>query len=265
MPRKQLNEFANIIDDSDEAEIGVTPTANRMIFRVKPRYSYSGIKYTEIASQLLAGPYPDLRRIIPTQSATRVVIKREELAAALRLANVLADKYHHVLIEVDPPEQKDKNGVMTVSAKNPLDGDSEQTLSVKVQGAATEIWFNGEYLLEWVDLVSEDTIVLDSLSARHPALFYPQRRRRPHLLLCLHADGRGRRRGKAKARPRKKPSPRARARRRARQPQPKRRQPQPAAAAQPAAQPPAARRADLRTRRDEDGYDPSYELEAEAA
>ena len=61
MPRKQLNEFANIIDDSDEAEIGVTPTANRMIFRVKPRYSYSGIKYTEIASQLLAGPYPDLQ------------------------------------------------------------------------------------------------------------------------------------------------------------------------------------------------------------
>ena len=176
---------------------------------------------------------------------------------------MLADKYHHVLIEIDPPEQKDKNGVMTVSAKNPLDGDSEQTLSVKVQGAATEIWFNGEYLLEWVDLVTEDTIVLDSLSARHPALFYPHGvDARTYFYVCMpmgvdddeegearprkkQAQGQGQEEGQGSGRSRDAGSA-ARSRSR-------------------------AARGHSRTQEltyvpdDEDGYDPSYELEAEAA
>ena len=260
MPRKQLNEFANILDESDEAEIGVTPTANRMIFRLKPKYTYHGIRYVEIASLLLAGPYPDLRRIIPTQSATRVVIKREELAAALRLANVLANKYHHVLIEVDPPEQKDKNGVMTVSAKNPLDGDSEQTLSVKVQGAATEIWFNGEYLLEWVNLVTEDTIVLDSLSPKHPALFYPHGvDARTYFYVCmpmgLDDDEEEGGKGEQESKPKGKKGKKAQAE-----------QPAATAPAAPAA-PAAAQPEELTYVADpeEDGYDPTYVLEAEAA
>ncbi|MFN8466211.1 MAG: DNA polymerase III subunit beta [Caldilineaceae bacterium] len=263
MPRKQLNEFANILDESDEAEIGVTPTANRMIFRVKPKYTYHGVKYVEIASLLLAGPYPDLRRIIPTQSATRVVIKREELAAALRLANVLANKYHHVLIEVDPPEQKDKNGVMTVSAKNPLDGDSEQTLSVKVQGAATEIWFNGEYLLEWVDLVTEDTIVLDSLSSRHPALFYPNGvDARTYFYVCMPMSVDEEEEGEGEAaKPEAKSKGKGKKGKAAATAEPAA-EAEAAQPAEPAAEPPAEL---TYVADDEDGYDPTYELEAEAA
>ncbi len=256
MPRKQLNEFANIISDSDEAEIGITPTANQLIFRVKEKHNgYFGIQYTEIASQLLAGPYPDFRRIIPTQSATRVVIKREELAAALELANVLADKYHHVLIEVDPPEQKDKNGVMTVSAKNQLDGDSEQTLSVKVQGAATEIWFNGEYLLEWLNLVAEETIVLDSLSPKHPALFYPHGvDARTYFYVCMpmglddeEEEGGEGEQAEEQSKPKGKKGKKGKTAQAE----------QPAAAAQPEELTYVAD--------DEDGYDPTYELEATAA
>lgn len=262
MPRKQLNEFANLIDDSDEAELGVTPTANRMIFRVQPRYSYHGVKYTEIASQLLAGPYPDLSRIVPTQSATRVVIKREEFANALSLANVLADKYHHILLEVDPAAEEGKNGTMTISAKNPLDGDSEQSLSVKVMGRATEIWFNGEYLKEWLDLVEQDTVVLDSLSPKHPGLLYPNGvDARTYFYVCMpmgverdeEEDGGEEEDAPAEEKPKAKGKKKGKAA---------------AAEAQPAAAQPAAQTAEqppeltYEPDLDEDGYDPAYEMAA---
>ena len=87
---------------------------------------------------------------------------------------MLADKYHHVLIEVDPPEQKDKNGALTISAKNPLDGDSEQTLSVKVQGSShRDLVQRRVPARSGCDLVDQDTIVLDSAQPEAPGLFYP--------------------------------------------------------------------------------------------
>ena len=179
---------------------------------------------------------------------------------------MLADKYHHILIEVDPPEKKDKNGIMTVSAKNPLDGDSEQSLSVKVQGQATEIWFNGEYLLEWVDLVEQDTIVLDSLSPKHPALFYPNGvDARTYFYVCMPMGVDDDEEGEGRPTDESKPKGKGKKKGKAAAQQPAARSPGPA---QPAAQAPAAAQqpAELTyVDDDEDGYDPTYELAAEAA
>ena len=254
MPKKQLNDFANLLDDADEAEIGVTPAQNKMIFRVPRRYSYSGIKHVEIASQLLAGPYPDLSRIVPTKSATRIVIQRAAFADALKLANVLADKYHHILLEVDPPEKDAKNGQLTISAKNPLDGDSEQTLSVNVQGRATEMWFNGEFLEQWLRLVDQETIILDLLSPKHPGLLYPHGvDAKGYFYVCLPMSMEEDEEG---------------------EPKPKKKGKAAAAPAAPAAQPAAADptgSAHTAPQKlayvpdDDEGYDPTYEYEDEVA
>jgi DNA polymerase-3 subunit beta len=171
MPRKQLNDFAELLGSASEAQIGVTQQQNMMVFRIPARGS--GIQYVEIASQLIAGPYPDLSRIVPTKHATRIIVDRGDLKAALALADVLADKYDIIRLEVDPPVAGKQNGAITIAAQNPLDGDSEQTLTAKVEGRATEMYFNGAYLAQWLGLVDQETVAIELLNPRLPGLLYP--------------------------------------------------------------------------------------------
>ena len=171
MPRKQLSDFADLLGSASEAQIGVTQQQNMMVFRIPSRGT--GIQFVEIASQLIAGSYPDLSRIVPTSHATRIIVDRGDFKDALALAGVLSDKYDIIRLDVDPPAEGKQNGTLTIAAQNPLDGDSEQTLAAKVVGRATEMYFNGAYLAQWLGLVDQETVAIELLNPKLPGLLYP--------------------------------------------------------------------------------------------
>ena len=265
MPRKQLNEFANLLDDSNEAEIGVTPTANRMIFRVKPNYSYSGVKYAEIASQLLAGPYPTCGASSPRsrppawsssarswplrsarQRARRQVPPRPD---GNRSAGREGPERRHDHLGQEPARRRQRADPVRQGAGPGYRDLVQRRIPARMGGPGRA----GHHRARFAQ-------------PQHPALFYPNGvDARTYFYVCMpmgmdndeeeegepsradrKAKGKGKKKGKAAA-----------------------------AAAQPAAQPAAAAAAPAQRHSsprnsptstdDEDGYDPTYELEAAAA
>lgn len=170
-PKKQMNDFAALLSDSSEAIIGVTKAQNIMVLRVKS--SHGSVKWVEIASQLIAGVYPDVMRIVPTSHNTRIVVDRAAFRDALDLALVLSNKHNMIRLDIDPAPEGKATGTVTISAQSEQDGDSEQTISAKVIGRGLEIHFSGTHLTQWLGLVGQDTIAIELTTPDKPGLLYP--------------------------------------------------------------------------------------------
>lgn len=170
-PKKQMNDFAALLGSSSEAVIGVTKEQNIMVLRVKS--GHGSVKWVEIASQLIAGVYPDVMRIVPNSHSTRLIVDRAAFRDALALALVLSNKHNMIRLDIDPAAPGKATGTVTIAAQSEQDGDSEQTISAKVVGRGLEIHFSGTHLTQWLGLVSQETVAIELTTPDKPGLLYP--------------------------------------------------------------------------------------------
>src|SRR5207249_10085105 len=132
VPRKTVVELAKLLAESDdEVRIELSPT--------QAGFSFGSI---ELVSKLIDGKFPDYTRVIPTQHKNRLQAEREPLRQALQRAAILSnEKFRGVRWVLT-------DGSLKIVSSNADQEEAQEELEVRYGGAALDIGFHVNYLLD---------------------------------------------------------------------------------------------------------------------
>ena len=165
VPSGPLAEAAHIATvDATPVAVSITPGGNQIGFATTA---------TEMVSRLVDGKFPDVLRLIPTQSTTRAVIDVEAFRKAAKLASYFATESQNVLrLNLKAAEGSEPGAIELVSNAAEV-GDSTGDVPAQVAGPATYISLNVVYLRELLDSIKTPTVSLSVNSPTSPAVFAP--------------------------------------------------------------------------------------------
>jgi|YelNatPaOPRAMG01_1025707.scaffolds.fasta_scaffold06733_7 DNA polymerase-3 subunit beta len=149
IPRKGLGELRKLLDQGGDAEV-------TMLFDGQLASLKRGA--TEVSMRLVEGEFPDYRGVIPKQSKYAITVKRDELFAAIKRAEIFSnERYHGVKLALS-------SGALTVSSTSPEMGEATETLDVDYQGDEFAIGFNASYMLQVLAVIPSESEVTLGLS-----------------------------------------------------------------------------------------------------
>ena len=135
IPAKSLFEVERVLEDVDDpVEIYVTPNKSQIIFHTED---------VDLVSRIIEGQFPNYKQVIPSSSQTTVIVQRDELLKATRLASYFArDAANIVRFQIDPTSDTP----LVVSATAAEVGDNTGRIEASVQGQPTTIAFNSRFV-----------------------------------------------------------------------------------------------------------------------
>lgn len=151
IPARSLQEVQRIIDDSeDPVDIFVTPNGSQIIFHTDE---------ADLVSRVIEGQFPNYRQVIPSgKAATRIVVQREELLQATRLASLFArDSANMLRFQVDPAAQPP----LVISANAAEVGDNTAKVDATVEGQNTTIAFNSKFIADALGSLTASEVSLE--------------------------------------------------------------------------------------------------------
>ncbi|MFN8372685.1 MAG: DNA polymerase III subunit beta [Anaerolineae bacterium] len=169
IPAKPLQEVARIISDEDDV-VGITLPAERdiVIFHLKS---------VDVSTQLLEGKFPDFSAIIPRSYVTATTVYTEDLLRACKRAEIFArDNANSAKLYVKPPKGPGEPGEVTIIGKSNERGDNEGMIDASVEGEALDISFNIKYLIDVLNVVSEERVIFESNGTQAPGVVRPEGR-----------------------------------------------------------------------------------------
>ncbi len=121
----------------------------------------------QLFSRLIEGPYPNYDQVIPRDNDKRLRADKERLASALRRMVVIAsDQTHRVRMSMDEDTLK-------FHVSTPDVGEGSEQMSVSYEGAALDIGFNANYLLEVLRFIDTDEVEMTFKAPERAALLQP--------------------------------------------------------------------------------------------
>lgn len=163
IPARALLETAHIAQEKEgEGKEGVK------IFLAKEENQISfSFDNVEIMTRLIEGEFPDFSKIIPQSFATRVVLDREALLGAMRIAAIFARGSANIV------KWKIGKGKITFLANTPQVGEESSELEAKTEGEEGEIAFNFRYLLDFLNVIKSEEVVFEMSGPLNPGVFKP--------------------------------------------------------------------------------------------
>lgn len=160
IPARSLLELARIIGDDDSpVDVAVTQNKSQVIFHAGD---------VDLVTRLIEGQFPNYRQVIPTSFSTRVVVEREELLKATKLASYFArDAANIVRIQVAP---NDGAAPLVVSANAAEIGDNVSRVEASVEGGGMQIAFNARFLAEALASLTAPEVALELGGALAPGV-----------------------------------------------------------------------------------------------
>jgi len=145
LPKKTLGELARLLTESD-ADVTYARGENHLFFKVGDRM---------LISRMIDGQFPTYERVIPKGNDKHIEFERDRLTNAVRRVALLSnERSRSVKFQVD-------KGKVDVTSSSPELGEAHETLPVDYSGAAMQICFNAQYVLDFLAAVSTDTVALD--------------------------------------------------------------------------------------------------------
>lgn len=160
VPGKSMNELEKIIDDNDE-QIKVVVTDHFILFQAKHILFYS---------RLLEGNYPDVSKLIPTDSSTSIIVQTKSLLQAVERASLLARESNNNVVKLT-----DIDGAkLEIVSTSPEIGKVVETLETETyEGSELSISFSAKYMLDALRSFDSETIKIDFTGAMRPFLLRP--------------------------------------------------------------------------------------------
>jgi DNA polymerase III subunit beta len=150
IPAKSLFEVERVLEDVDDpVEIYVTPNKSQIIFHTEE---------VDLVSRIIEGQFPNYKQVIPSSSQTTVIVQRDELLKATRLASYFArDAANIVRFQIDPTSDTP----LVVSATAAEVGDNTGRIEASVQGQPTTIAFNSRFVQDALASLAAPEIKLE--------------------------------------------------------------------------------------------------------
>lgn len=146
LPQKSSQELVRIFDEVPQENVDITFNTNQILFQTKT------VSFT---SRLTEGKFPDYQDIIPTSFLTQVVIEKNQLVNAIRLAGIFSSRLSEVLVAINS-----KENLLEVDSGHADSGEHHSSYPAKISGQSLEANFNYHYFLEALQYISEPKIFL---------------------------------------------------------------------------------------------------------
>ena len=156
---KIMNEISRIIAEDDQEE------DMKIYLGEKRAIIYTG--RTEIALRIMEGDFIDYRRIIPTESATKLIVNRELFAGSIERASLLAKEGKNNLVKITV-----KDDMMTITSRSE-EGNVREELIIDKTGNDIEIGFNSKYVMDVIKEIEDETLTLHMNSSVTPCVVRP--------------------------------------------------------------------------------------------
>jgi len=145
LPKKTLGELARLLSEG-EGDIHYERGENHLFFDVGGRM---------LISRMIDGQFPAYERVIPKGNDKHIEFERDRLTNAVkRVALMSNERSRAVKFQID-------KGKVDVTSSSPELGEAKETLSVDYSGAAMQICFNAQYVLDFLAAVTSDVVALD--------------------------------------------------------------------------------------------------------
>ncbi len=169
IPARALAEVARIISDEDEAVTITLPKERDVVL--------FHLKHTDVASQLLEGKFPDFAAIIPRSYVTSSVMYTSDLLNACKRAEIFArDSAYSAKLNVKPAAGPGEPGAVKIAGISPERGYSEGMLDASVEGETLDISFNIRYLIDVLNVMTDERVIFESNGAANPGVVRPENR-----------------------------------------------------------------------------------------
>lgn len=145
IPKAILNEISKLTD-TESLEVSFDKENNQIIF---------GIGETILSSRIIEGEFPEYQKIIPTASICNLIIDKQDLEKAIKLASVFArDSGNIVRFNI-------RENYLKTKAESSSSGNQETEIEVKTENLKQEeidIMFNFRFVEEFLKIVVSDEV-----------------------------------------------------------------------------------------------------------
>lgn len=156
VPKNVLSEILRAGEGVNEFLFNISQSDKQVLFEIGD---------TVISSRLIEGDYPDFEKIIPKKGNVEILLDKEELLRAVKLASVFARESANVVkIKV----LKDKIKVFAESSQS---GSQEAEVDAKVVGEEVEVAFNYKFIEDFLHSVSGEEVKMEFTDNQKAALF----------------------------------------------------------------------------------------------
>ncbi len=155
VPTKALALILRNIEALEECQdIEISFGENHLIFKLDETFVYS---------KIIEGQYPKYENVIPVDNDKKMVVNKEELAAAVKRVAIFSNSFtHQIKFVLD-------NNVLKISSEDiEYGGEGNEEISVKYDAEILEIGYNGLYILDIIKNIDTDEVAFllkDSISA----------------------------------------------------------------------------------------------------
>ena len=164
IPSKTLAEVSRLIADADETiSITIDTQRSQILFKLKS---------IELVSQLLQGSFPQYSQIIPQSHTTRAVLDVPQFLMAAKTAQIFARDGGGIVRLIMTPGGKSP-GRLSITARSEEIGEDQSELDAAVSGDEAKIAFNGKYLLDVLNVLSENQVALEVTGPSSPGVIRP--------------------------------------------------------------------------------------------
>jgi DNA polymerase-3 subunit beta len=119
-----------------------------------------------IVSRLINGKYPEYRQIIPEKFATEIIIQKEEVLRAVKIAGIFTNnKTGEVKFVIDP-----EKGEVLVQSKAEAIGENKAKLHTQITGPNQEVVFNPRYMADGLQAISSPKLAMLINNGASPAV-----------------------------------------------------------------------------------------------
>ncbi|MEH6670171.1 DNA polymerase III subunit beta [Halopseudomonas sp.] len=154
VPRKGILELARLLGEADDLVSIVLGTHHI-------RATTGDFTFT---SKLVDGKFPDYERVLPRGGDKIVLADRQVLRNAFSRTAILSnEKYRGIRLMLS-------DSMLKIQANNPEQEEAEEDIAVEYNGSALEIGFNVSYLLDVMNVLSNEQIKMILSDANSSAL-----------------------------------------------------------------------------------------------
>jgi len=157
VPLKTAYELARIV--KDEETVRMTKDENQALWKTEKG---------ELISRLIEGGFPDYSAIVPHQFSAEVIVNREDILSAIKLAGVFGQKNSEIKIKLHPGKK-----AIEISSADQALGENASTLAAKIKGDLSEVIFNWRYLSDGIKMVKTEDVFIGLQEEANPALVKP--------------------------------------------------------------------------------------------
>jgi len=158
VPQRTILELIRILSDQ-ETEVEMILGNNQILF---------DLGYCQLISRLIEGQYPDYQQIIPRDFKSQVIINRQEIINAVRIASLFSSKINDIKFSI-----LNQKSIIEISAKDIDLGENKSQLKAEIDGQDLEIIFNYKYILDGLNNILSDKVIINFNNSNTPAVIRP--------------------------------------------------------------------------------------------